>query len=447
MTTPKIPMSITGPPFPKWDSVSEVYRPLCWAYQEMATVSQNNRQSSNQVQHIDTVRTWRGLLPGQAEELQNWERIFIIALTSSLKDKFSFIDDYSRPYAEGYWAPDWSAFRRLPVNIMDLATKMIDLFGDSFDRFRWFASTGSLVDLVTKFIRTHDCFTASDERDQALIGVKVRPFGLKPLGYDSASPTAEIRWEPDYISFPNTEFDAMEGEEVYLTPRLTSPSMAGDNLFHRELHFITSANWLHWDSKTCGFRGIVPYLSDPEECKIRPDRSVATDSYRVKDLYNLPLTVTAITMDNFGHGVKYEQMTRVRIFLHVYMRTSSGASMCESMITRNYDRLETPKDVKASLLRNFQLEPANSTLRYADLTKSRFDAECKQFARQLAASQKRFLKAKAGFSKWMEEEGIQADSLAPHKEINGKGKTVSSKGGQAPVVAEGGSSPLVAVTN
>jgi hypothetical protein len=77
-----IAVHIIDSSLPLWQTASDVYRPILTAFPATDTIDLDYQS----IEHIDVVRTWKGMSLNQAEELLLWEDGFRQALQTSIEN-------------------------------------------------------------------------------------------------------------------------------------------------------------------------------------------------------------------------------------------------------------------------------------------------------------------------------------------------------------------------
>lgn len=324
-------IGIAGYPFPPCRVIADIYCPRLCNYKGLPEevgydLNLNPRRQAPQLDHIDLVKVWKGLSSDKAEELLFWESKFREALVDMLKSQIQLFDLYSDSLSDlGQSRSEAARLRYFAVDIVDLAISMVTKAKlQGLPSFRWFTSSGNIYTAVAQFIQTHDCFTYTGSGVEGLsIGVILRrksrldTFPLMPA-------LVEAQWNPDFLSFDQWEYIAVEGDTFCLRPHYRSPSRGWDlSSFPSDsgLHFTSSASWLKWDYAQSAFTGMVPFFSGTEE---RQDNGIIAPnpSDTDKSPYALGIIVTATMTEYFSGGVCYEQTVRARITINVARRPS-----------------------------------------------------------------------------------------------------------------------------
>ncbi|KAK8187321.1 uncharacterized protein BKA78DRAFT_188088 [Phyllosticta capitalensis] len=120
------------------------------------------------VQHLDEISMWRNLSPAQAKEILFWEKMLAAVLEYIVSNHL--IDMIDELGLENHFAePDTisriiCAFvnsvgcRTFAVDIQEVITSMIELFGIHGSQHHWLASCGDFRNGLCEFLRTRDCF-------------------------------------------------------------------------------------------------------------------------------------------------------------------------------------------------------------------------------------------------------------------------------------------------
>ncbi|KAF3479526.1 uncharacterized protein GIQ15_06502 [Arthroderma uncinatum] len=236
-----------------------------------------------------------------------------------LSGKLGFVTEYIREVDCGIRGKDWPAFRRLPFNITNFAEDMVKYAKVQQDYKGLFESMGDIQTLASQFIRTHDCFTGGEcAADELLLGVTVLPYSLKDTGHSSVESSADIRWEPHYLSFEGTDWKAIEGDMFVLIPKYNSAPMGDVGM---AVEFTTPSKWLYWNTELQQFSGTVPFFSGPVERQMHDDTVIMCDDPEVYS-YSVLITVEGKATSKFGPKLRFEQIVRARITIDVLRRDS-----------------------------------------------------------------------------------------------------------------------------
>ncbi|KAL1956844.1 hypothetical protein VTO42DRAFT_6794 [Malbranchea cinnamomea] len=336
-------ISITGFSFPKYDGIADVFRPQLFCYERRGQSSFHGstldlRRQAPQLDHVDIVKTWKGLSSDKAEELVFWETIFRDVLEDMLHDEVRLLDRYSErpgsPYRPGQLNHNDEEVQYFPVNLIGLVASMVRLFRRQGRPYlRWLASTGNIFTGVAQFVQTHDCFTYVRPGVEGLsVGLSLKR--LESNDIPPELPLAELSWDPDYLSFDEVDYLTSEGEEFRLRPFYNSPSRAWlSSSFSGDycVEFRTSSAWLHWNNEERCFSGIVPFFSDPEERSLHTGADIINPHPPDANggMYALRIVLLATLTDFFPGNVRYEQTVRARITINVRPKIHHGLANLE----------------------------------------------------------------------------------------------------------------------
>ncbi|WEW56132.1 hypothetical protein PRK78_001567 [Emydomyces testavorans] len=320
---------LIGTPFPELRMVADIYCPRIYLYDIGTFPDMQSLRRAPRVEHIDIAKVWKGLASNQADEILFWERIFRRALADLLHEKlrylekFAYISEQTHLHSQQGLREERPKLYNIAISLPDMVLATEQLYKQQYHRFRWFASTGRMLDAIGEFIRLHDCFTwTGPNLGDFRIGIQFKRSAQ--LSENSESPV-EATWNPDNISFEPFDHPAIEGDEFQLIPRYNAPSRSCSALEsgrHQEIEFSTTTNWLRWNAEINGFQGIVPFFSDITERELHPDATVIEDTVEDEDTtsYILHFMVKATFAQYFSSKARFEQTIRTKVAIKITKR-------------------------------------------------------------------------------------------------------------------------------
>lgn len=329
---PTVRPHITGRCFASYRNYSDIFRPQFRPYDTQPFVQVAGRLP--QVEHDDISKTWLGASPAMAEELMFWEEVFRKHFEDHFQKQFyQHYTTISGAASGSQYATNRTVDIHCPVNLMEIAAAMIHRATLQGYKSSWFASHNNMSDMVIKFILTHDCFSSTTPTSSLRVGATVTlPDTRLETNDDSASqPKVEITSNPDYIRFDKPTDPVEEGKMVQLHPRYQSPSRAAAGCTQHvpeRLTFQASVGWLHWDSQTSAFTGVVPPFDVLQSVSIRGGVELFARPRLPGDRlppsrYEVQVVITALDERLISRKVRYRQTVRARARFTVHSRFQS----------------------------------------------------------------------------------------------------------------------------
>ncbi|PGH04259.1 hypothetical protein GX51_03604 [Blastomyces parvus] len=342
---PNITFSLFGNPFPKCNSMIDMYLPRFQAYpgatqDRTPELEVGFHHESPRVVHIDITKSWKGLSSDKAEELLFWETTFKKALEYLLHDQLEVLQQQCeatnriRRHREQHHRNRSDGVHYLPISMIDIATAMVSTYREHRRIYHWLASMGNIYKTVAQFVRTHDCFVTPAMGYGTFFTTGDLRIGVKPLvanDYLQTTATAqlsvypvEVNWAPDMLSFDHFDPITAEGNEFRLVPRYNhSFTITGAESYSEpsQIIYITSAAWLRWDPSISGFSGTVPTSSDAEDHMLRSQPILVEDAPGERSTtYTLQIMITATVLEYFDTAVRFEKTVRSRVTINVKKR-------------------------------------------------------------------------------------------------------------------------------
>ncbi|ODH37029.1 hypothetical protein ACO22_02671 [Paracoccidioides brasiliensis] len=341
-----------GNSFPDCRSMIDMFRPRLQVYPGVAENPTpdsvvGSHHEGPRVVNVDITKTWKGLSSDKAQELLFWETTFKRALGYLLHDQFELLEqqheiknqaflEIQREHEQQDKILDGTHY--LPVNIIDIATAMVNCWKEHRRMYHWLASMGNIYKTIAQFIRCHDCFVYPPVGNNSClatgglrIGVKLLDLGKHSKNtithtHISGTPV-EVNWAPDVLSFEQFDPITTEGHEFRLMPRYNSTlisSGAESDLEPPHIVYKSSASWLRWDASVSSFSGTVPFCSDSKECVVYPDAHLAYGISRDQsETYTLRIMITATALQYFDTNVRFEKTVRARVTINIKSRNCS----------------------------------------------------------------------------------------------------------------------------
>ncbi|KAK2834859.1 hypothetical protein FQN49_006845 [Arthroderma sp. PD_2] len=324
-------ISTIGESFFNWRHPTEVFIPTKhthkgWSENHFPHPPRPVRlEKGPEIRHLDILKTWSGLTMDEAAELMLWNESLRVTLSAMLPGKLEFIDGYVVQIDQGLRGKDWPVFQRLPYDVAKVAEEMVKYVRGKRSYQGLFEISGDIEKMAAKFVRIHDCFTGGDcAAGELLLGVKVLPYGMRNLGYDSPASLVDVRWEPHYLSFDGTDWKATEGEKFTLIPKYNCAPMDDVEM---SVEFLTPSVWLSWNPELQQFAGIMPFFSRPGLRAHHGDPTITCGDPKVNS-YSVLITVIGKSTVHFGPNSRFEHIVRARITIDVLRKGSAGMISC-----------------------------------------------------------------------------------------------------------------------
>ncbi|KAK8208466.1 hypothetical protein IWZ01DRAFT_343316 [Phyllosticta capitalensis] len=296
------------------------------------------------VQHLDEISMWRNLSPAQAKEILFWEKMLAAVLEYIVSNHL--IDMIDELGLENHFAePDTisriiCAFvnsvgcRTFAVDIQEVITSMIELFGIHGSQHHWLASCGDFRNGLCEFLRTRDCFLDTPVSPT----VKVS-FSASMNHRGEPTVCGQMKRYGPHVSFSRLDSQVFLDRSCHVHPVFVDPIL--------NIGYNARVGYPEYDLKSdCVEFGWSP-LHDGFVGFLRNGR-IKHSTQPTPKVFDLTATGTRL----FPEGVKFERTIRLKINVTVHQEHHlPEPPSYESFQTSSYQSPDCPVDDISSLMR------------------------------------------------------------------------------------------------